>query len=68
MSVPKKRRTRSSAGKRRSHHSINKINLTKCPKCGQAIEPHKTCLFCGNYKNREVIKIKDKSKGKKQKK
>lgn len=65
MSVPKKRRTKSSAGKRRSHHSINKINLKKCPKCGQAIEPHKACLFCGSYKGREVIKIKSKDEKKK---
>jgi len=60
MSVPKKRRTSSSQGRRRSHHALKKVNLTKCPQCGKAVEPHKVCAFCGTYKKQEVIKIKEK--------
>ena len=62
MSVPKKRRTKSSVGQRRSHHSLKAKKLAKCPKCGKAIRPHCACSFCGYYKGREVIKIKSKKK------
>ncbi len=60
MSVPKKRRTSSSQGRRRSHHALKKVSLTICPQCGRAVEPHKACAFCGTYKKQEVIKIKEK--------
>lgn len=60
MSVPKKRRTKSSTRNRRSHHALSKIALVKCLKCGRAIKPHIACSFCGTYKDREVLKIKTK--------
>jgi len=62
MSVPKKRRTKSSVGKRRSHHALKKARLDKCSKCGLAVRPHCACPSCGSYKNHEVIKIKTKTK------
>jgi large subunit ribosomal protein L32 len=62
MSVPKKRRTKSSVGKRRSHHALKKTTLNSCAKCGQSIRPHQVCAFCGTYKGKEVIKIKVKKK------
>jgi large subunit ribosomal protein L32 len=61
MSVPKKRRTSSSAGRRRSHHALKQVTLIKCSKCGNAIEPHRACSFCGTYRDREIIKIKEKT-------
>jgi len=64
MSVPKKKRTKSSVGKRRSHRSLQIKNLFKCPQCGKAIQPHRACSFCGFYKGREITKIKSKSKKK----
>ncbi len=60
MSVPKKKRTKSSVGKRRSHHALKKINLSTCPKCGKAVRSHSVCLFCGFYKGREILTIKEK--------
>lgn len=60
MSVPKKRRTNSSVGNRRSHHALKKKNLSKCPQCGKAIEMHRACSFCGTYRGREAVKIKTK--------
>lgn len=66
MSVPKKRKTRSSVGQNRSHQALKKKNLGFCPKCGQAIAPHSACSFCGNYKGKTVLQIKTKtSKSKK---
>jgi large subunit ribosomal protein L32 len=65
MSVPKKRKTSSSIKQQRSHHSLKKQTLNSCSKCGQAVMPHTACSFCGNYKGRVVLKIKDKAKNKK---
>ncbi|OGF28099.1 50S ribosomal protein L32 [Candidatus Falkowbacteria bacterium RIFOXYB2_FULL_47_14] len=60
MPVPPKRRPVSAKRRRRSHLALKKSNLAKCPKCGQAVKSHETCLFCGFYKGREVIAIKPK--------
>lgn len=56
MAVPKKKRTKGSVGKRRSHHGLDPVQLSKCPKCNQATRPHTACPNCGTYKNREVLK------------
>ena len=53
MSVPKKKRTKSSIGHRRSHHALKKIVLNICEKCGKAVLPHKLCAFCKTYKGKE---------------
>ena len=60
MSLPKKRKTRSSVGQSRSHQALKKKTLNSCPNCGQAVLPHRVCGFCGSYKNKIVLKIKDK--------
>lgn len=61
MSVPKKRKTRSSVGQNRSHQALKKKILGACPKCGQAIAPHSACGFCGNYKGKTVLQVKTKT-------
>ncbi len=58
MSVPKKRRTRSSVKKRQSHDSLKKIELSVCPKCKKKVLPHTVCPHCGTYKGKQVLKIK----------
>ena len=65
MSVPTKRRTKSSVGRRRSHDALKKVTLGKCSQCGQAVKPHKACAFCGTYKGRAVLTIKAKKAKKK---
>ncbi len=62
MSVPKKRRTSGSAGKRRSHHALKDETINICPQCKKAIKPHHACDFCGYYKGKEVVKIKNNTK------
>jgi large subunit ribosomal protein L32 len=66
MSVPKKRRTASSVGQRRSHHALDAVNLSKCSQCGKSVRPHTACVFCGSYKGREAVKIKQKTEKKKE--
>ena len=60
MSVPAQRRTSSSAKRRRSHDSLKKAILIKCPKCQKPVKPHQACAFCGTYKGKVVLKIKEK--------
>lgn len=58
MSTQAKKRTSSQKGRRRSHHALKKVTLSKCPQCGRAVAPHIACDFCGTYKGKEVIKVK----------
>ncbi|OIO47523.1 MAG: 50S ribosomal protein L32 [Parcubacteria group bacterium CG1_02_37_51] len=58
MSVPKKKRTSGSRKRRASHNALKVVNLKKCSKCGVAKLPHHACSKCGNYKGKEVLKIK----------
>jgi len=41
---------------RRTHLKKEVGALTKCPKCGETLRPHRACTKCGYYKNVEVIK------------
>lgn len=54
----KKQRTKSSAGKRRSHDALKTKALNECSKCGKAVQPHHACPFCGTYRSAEVVKTK----------
>jgi large subunit ribosomal protein L32 len=58
MSVPKKRRTSSSVGRRRSHHALKQTTVNSCPQCKKAVKPHQACSFCGYYKKAEAVKVK----------
>jgi large subunit ribosomal protein L32 len=60
MPVPFKRHPSSKVGRRRSHLALTKVKLVKCEKCNKPVKPHMACSFCGTYKGRTVIKIKDK--------
>jgi len=62
MPVPAKRRSSSKGRRNRSHDALKKIGLTKCSKCGKAIEPHNACQFCGTFKGEAVLKVKSRVK------
>ena len=58
MAVPKRKTSKARRDKRRS--SVWKLDapaLVKCPHCGELKRPHRICINCGFYKNREVIKM-----------
>lgn len=57
MGVPKGRRTKSKQGHRRSHLSLKKMYLSKCPKCGTMIKPHQACYNCGEYRGRQTVDV-----------
>ena len=51
------RHTRSATGQRRSHHALEPVRFSKCPKCGEEILSHRVCQNCGTYSGREVIDV-----------
>jgi large subunit ribosomal protein L32 len=57
MPHPKKRKTKSGRNQRRSHHSLKKIDLINCKKCGQPIKSHRACSNCGYYNGKEAIDV-----------
>ncbi len=60
MSVPRQRLSKARGGNRRSHDALGKLVLTKCQKCDRPVAMHQACAFCGTYKGKIAIKIKDK--------
>ena len=67
MALQAKRHSKTAKRTRRGAIKLKKLALTACAKCKTMIKPHQVCYVCGNYKGREVIKIKIK-KGKKNEK
>ena len=57
MPIPKQRHTKSRRNRRRSHLALKKRNLASCPKCGEAVLPHRVCSFCGFYNGKETIDV-----------
>jgi large subunit ribosomal protein L32 len=51
VAVPKRRKSKSSKGHRRSHDFLVPPTLNICPQCKLAVPPHKVCDLveeCGN--------------------
>lgn len=57
MSVQVKKQTPSKKRRRRSHDALKKTKLNVCSKCKKPTMPYHVCRSCGNYKNKEAIKI-----------
>ena len=56
MAVPARKVSKTSGRMRRTHYKISEKTVTTCPKCGEAVKPHRVCKKCGTYKGKEVIK------------
>lgn len=60
MAVPKGKISRQRRDKRRSSHwKLDLPNLSKCPKCGEPVLPHRACRACGTYKGRTVLAVQE---------
>ena len=57
MAVPKKRRSKSRQGMRRSHLSLNAHAYVGCTQCHEMTRPHHICAHCGYYKGKEVMEV-----------
>ena len=49
MAVPFRRTSKTKKRMRRTHLKKEVGTLTKCPKCGATIQPHRACMKCGYY-------------------
>ena len=64
MAHPKRKHSKARTHKKRTHKKLKAPNLVKCPQCRNLKLPFKVCPFCGYYKGRKVISIKEKVKKK----
>ncbi len=55
MPVPKRRKSKSRRDMRRATHKLTPTGLSKCSRCGSPKLPHRVCIHCGYYRDREVI-------------
>ena len=55
--LPKKKVSRRRRDNRRSHISLSLSTLVACPNCRRQIPPHQACPHCGQFRNRQVIKV-----------
>ncbi len=54
--VVRMRRNHSQTAKRRSHHAISSVRLSKCD-CGALRVSHRACPNCGKYNGKIVIDV-----------
>ena len=52
--LPKKKHSRARTRKKRTHQSLTKINLIKCPACPEKTLSHRACSSCGHYRGRYI--------------
>ena len=57
MAVPFRRTSKTKKRMRRTHLKKEVGTLTKCPKCGATIQPHRACMKCGYYNGKEVVTV-----------
>ena len=55
FAVPFRKTSKTRKRMRRTHYKISENGTTTCPKCGEAIRPHRVCKACGTYKGKDVI-------------
>jgi len=65
MAHPKRKHSRSRTLKKRTHKTLRLPTLTACPQCRNLKPAYAVCPFCGHYKGRKVLIIKEKAKKKK---
>lgn len=58
MQAPKKKTSKSKRGMRRAHDAIRAVSMSVCSSCGEAVLYHHVCSSCGNYRGRQVVKMK----------
>lgn len=57
FAVPFRRTSKTKKRMRRTHLKKEVSAMTKCPKCGANLKPHRACATCGNYKGEVKLNI-----------
>ena len=55
MATPKRKKTPSTRGMRRSHDRLKATSTAECKNCGAPKLPHHVCKACGFYEDKEVV-------------
>ena len=58
--VPKRKTSKQRKRIRNSHSALQMQNYVMCQECGEKIDQHRVCKYCGFYKGKQVIKTKQK--------
>jgi len=57
--LPVKKKSKCRTRTRRAHHALQKVNLSPCPKCGNAKLPHAACAGCGYISAKATLPARD---------
>ena len=60
MPNPKRQHSRQRQRKRRTHYKAKIAGLVPCPNCKKPIISHRVCPFCGFYKGKQIVVLKEK--------
>lgn len=60
MAVPTRRRGHSKQAQVRAATALKATNTVACSNCGEQIQPHHVCPFCGFYNGKKVVDVKEK--------
>ncbi len=60
MAHPKRKHSSARSKKRRTHQKASAPLLVDCNWCKRSKPAHMVCPFCGHYKGKEVVQIKQK--------
>ena len=55
MAVPKRRTSRAKRNSRAAHHALGAPARSICPQCKEPKRPHRVCLHCGTYRDRQIL-------------
>ena len=58
FAVPFRRTSKTKKRMRRTHLKKEVGAISVCPKCGEALRPHRACAKCGFYKKEDVLHLK----------
>jgi len=61
MAVPQRRTSKTRKRLRRTHLKLTVPGMHTCPSCNEKTAAHRACSSCGDYKGRNVVKVKEKT-------
>lgn len=68
MANPKQRHTHHRRDRARKQYDVALINMQNCPKCQSPVLPHRVCLKCGTYRDKEMVNVAPRLKSEKSEK
>ncbi len=57
MAVQQRKVSKQKVRQRQAANRYQGMQSSPCPSCGAARRPHRVCMQCGKYKDRQVVSI-----------